>query len=348
MRILVSEYVCGGGWNSGTRPESLVREGGAMLTAIVRDLASLPDVEVLTTWDQTVGESPFHGVPQVTCESVSSPEEEHRRISSLADIANVGLVIAPEFGGLLKQRCRDLREMQLPLLNAAPGALQLCADKLELYRRLESQRIPTIPTEPIGPALPWPKCVVKLRDGAGSTDMSLVTAPEQFARRLGEVPRERYVVQPFIPGRNLSIAGLFQRGRLIKLLPVAEQRLSDDGTFQYRGGIVPAPGIAAGVLDAIAELIEATVAAVDGLHGYIGFDLLLTGAPQTRPVLVEINPRLTTSWIGYRDLFGPALVRALCQLHGEVSAGEMTILIPKTENCRIHFQADGTSRQVHA
>ncbi|MCA9021743.1 MAG: ATP-grasp domain-containing protein, partial [Planctomycetaceae bacterium] len=39
-----------------------------------------------------------------------------------------------------------------------------------------------------------------------------------------------------------------------------------------------------------------------GLAGYVGFDILLPDDTPNEPVLVEINPRLTTSYTGYRRL----------------------------------------------
>jgi predicted ATP-grasp superfamily ATP-dependent carboligase len=41
---------------------------------------------------------------------------------------------------------------------------------------------------------------------------------------------------------------------------------------------------------------------VPGLRGYVGVDLIVPDDNPDRPIVVEINPRLTTSYIGYRRL----------------------------------------------
>ncbi len=47
------------------------------------------------------------------------------------------------------------------------------------------------------------------------------------------------------------------------------------------------------------------VASVPGLRGWVGVDLVLPD--DGPPVVVEINPRLTTSYLGYRRLTGTNL-----------------------------------------
>jgi predicted ATP-grasp superfamily ATP-dependent carboligase len=84
---------------------------------------------------------------------------------------------------------------------------------------------------------------------------------------------------------------------LCQVWPVAEQRLRRDG-FEYLGGQIPAVDIPA---DLAAQLISRCRVCISGLHGYVGFDFL---APEESPeelLLVEINPRLTTSYVGYRE-----------------------------------------------
>ena len=52
MRIFVCEYVTGGGLCGQPLPASLSREGDMMLTALVKDLAALDGVEIVTTRDK--------------------------------------------------------------------------------------------------------------------------------------------------------------------------------------------------------------------------------------------------------------------------------------------------------
>ncbi len=51
MRILVHEYVTGGGFAGRDVPASLAREGRALLTALVADLAAIRGHQIVTTAD---------------------------------------------------------------------------------------------------------------------------------------------------------------------------------------------------------------------------------------------------------------------------------------------------------
>jgi predicted ATP-grasp superfamily ATP-dependent carboligase len=51
----------------------------------------------------------------------------------------------------------------------------------------------------------------------------------------------------------------------------------------------------------LATLAQAVVAAIPGLWGYIGIDLVRT---RNGPVVLEVNPRLTTSYCGLRAALG--------------------------------------------
>jgi predicted ATP-grasp superfamily ATP-dependent carboligase len=81
-------------------------------------------------------------------------------------------------------------------------------------------------------------------------------------------------------------------------LPPTEQVLSLDQRFRYLGGRIP---FAQQWEPQIAETIRKVGATLGLFRGYVGFDFVVDSR-QGGPVLVEINPRLTTSYIGYRRL----------------------------------------------
>src|SRR4029077_16650538 len=108
----------------------------------------------------------------------------------------------------------------------------------------------------------------------------------------------RYIWQRFLSGRPVSVALLISdSGDNVETLPVAEQLLSDDGRFFYRGGRIPARDVDQASIQASAL---AACRCVPGLRGYVGVDLIVPAGEPTRPIVVEINPRLTTSYLGYR------------------------------------------------
>ena len=308
VRVFVSEYLVGGGVDASTSSTSMEREGLAMLTAVMSDIALIPDCQVVTTLRQDL-----RATLEGTVIRVEGPNEESTLFEQLTRTADAVLVIAPETDGVLAARCRRVIDTGGVSWNCAPDAIELCGDKLRLAAHLQSHGVPTIPTalenwaqdfDPNSPAV-----VVKPRDGAGSTLTFLVKnlldwrfAAERY-RQSGMT--DRALRQPFVRGRSLSVGMNFGfDGQLRGCLPVGEQRLSDDGRFRYLGGVIPAQ-ITPEQRAEIEQVVLAVCRTISGLAGYIGIDLLLTDGGEV--LIVEINPRLTTSYVGYRQLMSGLL-----------------------------------------
>ena len=275
-----------------------------MLLALVEDLARIEGVRVATTWDSRLGEPPATA-GDVEWFVVSGPDEESAAFDRLALMADAVLAVAPETGGELARRCRRAEALGSNWRGCSASAIDLCGDKLRLAEHLAGSGVPTIETHPLTPRtlnsvrLP---AVVKPRDGAGSQSTFLVRSWGELRDALREFSgpgTDEPVWQPYVAGPALSVAVLVHERREPDVFPVAAQHLSGDGRFRYLGGAVPAESVPAG---AIWDLARAACASVSGLRGYVGVDVMVPEEDDARPVLVEINPRLTTSYLGYRRL----------------------------------------------
>jgi predicted ATP-grasp superfamily ATP-dependent carboligase len=138
---------------------------------------------------------------------------------------------------------------------------------------------------------------VKPDDGAGCEDTAV--APHRDAARslLAANPR-RMVAQPWIDGEPASLSVLCASGRST-LLAVNRQevRIVEQSVMVNRlvvNAITDIDG-------RLAALAEAVVRAIPGLWGYIGIDLVRT---PDGPVVLEVNPRLTTSYCGLEAALG--------------------------------------------
>lgn len=305
MRLFLSEFVCGGGWPDGTPTGSLRREGEAMLCAVAEDFRDIPDCAVTVSWDPRFGPFPVRGVRVV---SPATPAEEPAILARESATADSTLLIAPEFHDLLASRAEMVLRNGGRLLGSDPATLRLCGDKLALSRYLKRwPDVAHLRTEPLPSVdqragLPFP-VVIKPRHGAGSTNTFLIRDADQFERRLKEpfdppdLPPD--IWQPYAAGRPLSVAALVHDSGDFDLFPAGEQLLSADGRFHYRGSVIPASDVDAA---AIGSMVRQIIESLRGLRGYIGFDFIVAPSARQRPVLVEINPRLTTSYLGYRRL----------------------------------------------
>jgi predicted ATP-grasp superfamily ATP-dependent carboligase len=274
MLIFVYEYTCA----QADAPPSLAAEGRAMLSAVMEDFAQFSDVR-----------------------SLHPGQDEEARFKDLAARADFALVIAPEFDDLLASRCRWVEEAGGKLLGCSQPAIQLTADKLRLAAHLRECGVPTPETWLAGPAAASAGegvTISKPRFGAGSQSIRMVRRPE-------DAPPD-FIVQPYVSGMAASIAFLIGQHDIVPLLP-ARQKLSDDGTFRYLGGVIP---IADGLHKRATSLGCRAVQSVPGLSGYVGVDLVLADRPEGDAV-IEINPRLTTSYIGLRQLTKCNLAAAL-------------------------------------
>lgn len=336
MRVFISEYVCGGGWGEGVPPASLFCEGRSMLQAIAADAADIAGCSVVTTWDSRIGEPPLGRVEIVR---TRGPADEQRTFEQLASECDVTLVIAPEFDGILLRRRQMVDDAGGRFAGPESDGIALCSDKLRLAGHLQRQGVATILTRLLEAsqrtAVEFP-AVVKPRDGAGSQRTFLVRNAAELDRALSAFERVAAsgapVLQPYIQGSALSVAVLVSAAGNFEILPVAEQRLSDDGSFQYLGGCIPA-AIDPVARERVIEIVRRSCACIAGLNGYVGFDVILPdGAAE--PLVVEVNPRLTTSYLGYRALAEENLAARI------LTASHPTEPI-RWQSGQVRFAADG-------
>jgi hypothetical protein len=313
VRVFISEFLVGGGTAETPVSPSMRREGLLMLQSVAADVAQIPGFSVITTLEleiPCVGNLEFGNFEVVR---VQNQADEAATFQQLCHEVDAVLVIAPETGGILAQRCRQVRGAPTVSWNCTPEAIELCGDKLRMADHLQGAGLPTIPTQLMDFARPpreWtPPLVLKPRDGAGSCLTFLIRNRLEWNHAVHSYQTanasENGLLQPFIAGKALSVGiNLSLDGKQRECLPVGEQFLSADGRFQYLGGRIPAE-ISSAIAAEVCELALAVCQSIEGLAGYIGLDLILTDEGDIR--VVEVNPRLTTSYIGYRQLYNGIL-----------------------------------------
>jgi tyramine---L-glutamate ligase len=315
MRIFVYEYLSSGAAGDAFGMVSLQTEGWAMLSAVLEDLTRCPRIETCTLLDPHRQLSAANW-PTRTLVHVAEPAREEQTFRALAAAADFSLVIAPEFDGILERLCRWVEEERGYLLGPSATAVRLTADKLTLAYHWKTQGIPTpivldTPSWSAPASFSYP-IVAKPRYGAGSQATFLVHNDEGLAQALLHAESEGWtsplLLQDYCPGLPVSVAFL-AGGEKRYALPALEQRLSHDGRFRYLGGRLPLPD----KLDRRARrLADRAVKDLEGLQGWFGVDLLL-GDPEdgSGDVVIEVNPRLTTSYLGLRQLARFNLAEAL-------------------------------------
>ena len=295
MRIFVYEHITGGGLLDQALPASLAQEGDMMLHALLRDLGDISGVELVTTRDPRL---PALGFPVSAYTPLSAADTE-RILESCMDTADAVWPIAPESGGVLERISRSVLKHGGRLLGSHPDAVLLTASKLATSRHLTQAGIAVVQTYTADTTLhdtsgSW---VVKPDDGAGCSNTRLFHNLSE-ARQWLQASQGNYVLQPFITGKALSLCILCRDGTA-ELLSCNIQRVDvQDGQFHFHGSVVNALTDADG---AFAELARRVAESIPGLWGYVGIDLVQSGSQR---VVMEVNPRLTTSYAGLHEALG--------------------------------------------
>lgn len=339
MQVFVYEFITGGGlWSLGDALPggSLLPEGEAMAAAIAADLCSAGHQPRMTRDARLPLALGPDAVP------IASASDERSCFARLASECDWTLVIAPESDGMLLERCQWVNEGGGRLLSPSAELIALASDKCFAAEHLHRQGVATprgirlLPGQAISHAVVdcFP-AVLKPIDGCGSQGVHLVaSATELEAEKIDRPMR----LERFVAGRAASVAVLCGPKQLVPL-PACQQRLSQDGRFTYLGGRLP---LSVDLDRRARRLAVAAVKTLPAPRGYIGVDLVLgDDSGGGDDCVIEINPRLTTSYVGLRALCADNLAAAMIA----VASGSEPSL--SWDRDSIEFAADGQVAVTH-
>ena len=315
MRILVHEYVTGGGLAGRAVPVSLAREGSAMLAALIVDLAAIGCHEIVATSDPRF---PPRAPPGVSVVALGAGDT--RVLDALVAAADAVWLVAPETDRCLERLAARVERQGSGLLGPGVQAIRRASDKGSLPRRLARLGVPHPKTRVLRPDVDWKAAarefagpvVVKPARGAGCIGVRLARSARELRWAMRSVRsiagRETLLLQEYVPGLAASVSVLTDGQRVIPLA-VSAQLVRTTPSFRYAGGTTPADHPLA---DRAVEAALRTCQGLPGLRGYVGVDLVLS---DSEAVVIEVNPRLTTSYLGVRaaiDENVAALALAAC------------------------------------
>lgn len=297
-----------------------------MLMALVRDLIRIPGAEVDVLADPDITE--FHRFRDGLPPSCSILETDTlrliSRLRSIASYYDAVIPIAPESSGLLVTVANAIRSAGGSALLPSEECIRLTGNKWRTFLKCEQTGIPTVPTEFLAEfdVHRWSSfsspagCIVKPTDGAGSEGIWRVTDAGMLARLqsdLHDTGLRRWLIQPLLDGTHLSVgvlcipspatqhSGNGDASTQYQVLPVAEQIFEPESAFAYKGGRIPAR-ISEEIADEVRALAVRVCECFESHSGYVGLDLLITDDAMHPIRIVDINPRLTTSFVGYQRL----------------------------------------------
>ena len=300
MRLFVCEFVTGGGMADKHMRSSLSAEGDLMLRSLVKDLADLGGIDLVLSRDARLAADGL-GADIVW---VGEGEDPWPIWSRLIDDADALWPIAPETDGSLARLSQMAVTAGRVLIGSSPVAIQIAASKSATAKRLVQCEIPAVPTvrlsasgiEALG-VLQHGR-VVKPDDGAGAEATRLIERRSDVAALSRQEDAGRFVLQPFVSGDGASVS-VVRRGAKVEVLSCNRQHVHiENGSFHYLGWEVGGMEALRPQLEPIAHAVSD---AVPGLSGYFGIDFIVS---HDGPLVLEVNPRLTTTYAALRESVG--------------------------------------------
>ena len=296
MRLFICEFITGGGLQDKELPDNLVREGNMMLEALLTDLLDSGFTDIITTRDKRL--DPI----LLPVESVPIKGDIYHIWQYCMNDADAVWIIAPESDDVLFDLSLMAEQADCHVLGSSPAAVKSASSKLQTASLLNKNNISCIETVLCkDETIPESECgwVIKPDDGVGAEDCYFCADREDLKQLKDSINVEHFVIQKYLPGIPASLSMICYQGQA-QMLACNEQVFSfNHGKGKLTELVVNGMQGQWTQFNTIAQKIAI---ADKGLSGYIGVDLIVPeDGSESGPVVVEINPRLTTSYVGLRQ-----------------------------------------------
>jgi predicted ATP-grasp superfamily ATP-dependent carboligase len=321
LRLLVYEHISGGGFADKEIPASVLSEGFGMLRTLTADFKAAGH-SVTTLLDSRLAK--WNPPIDADCVvPVFSPQKTQVNIQKIAEEADAAYVIAPETENALQSLVELIEHAGATSLNCPASAIEKVSDKAVFPESMRKLGLPLPETmmfsvadglNEIMKALrgSWSfPLVFKPSNGVSCGGLSVVRNENQVAGAVNKIRQEssskHFLVQELIIGDAASVS-LLSTGNNAATISLNRQDVTietPEACSRYSGGTVPFNHPLQAEAFAAAEKLAKSF---PDLRGYIGVDFVLT---EDEAVVIEVNPRLTTSYTGLRRVADFNLAQAI-------------------------------------
>ena len=311
-KILVCEFITGGGLGGAPLPQSLANEGIMMRDALLRDISELAQYEVTVMQDVrlTAAEYAAHSL---TVQADDFLDVLNKALKQ----ADIVWVIAPETDGALIELAElclatETDKAMPKYIGCGYDATLIGTSKSLTFEALQKAHIYTLPIYAFDDLmhsetfdalikLNIQRWVAKPEDGAGCEGIRIFDTLEQVRDWLALEERYlSYFVQPFQAGVAASFSFLCG-GNQAWLLSANQQHVISDGqSFKLKG--ITINGMLA-YWQRFETIMRKLHKVLPDALGYVGVDVIIDPI-NDQIYVIDINPRLTSSYVGMSRAIG--------------------------------------------
>ena len=319
MRLVIHEWCCSGGLTGAdarhvlgdeAAPESLAREGRAMFQSLLADAVRDGGFDVVALVDEALAIDLPAAVERIDVKA----GHEIASLVAAARSAEATLVVAPETADVLASRVAQVRAAGGRPVAPGDAFIRIAADKQATIDVLAAAGVPVPAGRSLAAGEAWPEAFVrpgvrKARASAGCDGLEVVQpgspppCPVPIATR----------VERWIEGTPVGVSCLVGPRGVVPLAAL-RQRFSAKPAVSYTGAApLDDPGQRARAEDLATRALDALLRR-DGEPpaGWIGVDMILgTRHDGLDDRVLEVNPRMTTSFVGLAAGAPSSLVRAM-------------------------------------
>ena len=322
-RIFIFEFVSGGGFNKVKIPITLFCEGYGMLRSIIMDFKFL-NFEISTMLDYRI----FHlsnFLPVDELSIIRNMDNFLKKFKTKVKESEYTFIIAPESSKILYKLTKIVKKSNRILLSTNLEGIRVGMSKFNTYYFFKGNKT----TAPKTYLIPMKKkqldidfilqkfnilkkpMIIKPEDGVGAESIYYFETQYQIKHFFQEYKHKveygrKYIIQEFIEGKDLSASLIgvpYIMDSQIKnpvLLSINAQNVNiknSNYNSEYYGGYTPVEDYQK-TKNSLSLLLEKIN--FSEFSGYFGIDFIRTA--DSKIYFIEINPRLTTSYIGLRNV----------------------------------------------
>ncbi|MBC6414084.1 MAG: ATP-grasp domain-containing protein [Chromatiales bacterium] len=288
MKVVIFEYVSSGAYLSELLYSDLIAEADLMVNALGQGMVDA-GCEVL------LFRAPYWPPPQFEAKIIALTEKDNWR-AILADTlhgADAYIPVAPESNALLESLCAIATATDCLLLNSAAETVHQTTDKYDTLKKLKAHGIPCVACCNID------ECVFPMPEDRVIKPNDSIACNHTYLIRAGDTPtaeqrRHAHICQPYLSGTTASLSVIYSAHAKPCILGVNRQGITIDehGSFELQACHVNALAHLDLDFDGLAVALQRCFS---GLIGYVGIDFIID---DNIPYVLEINPRVTTSFAG--------------------------------------------------